>query len=49
MPEALEQLGVVDVEQAVEELKQHSEKALKCLWCISYHPRVLPALNRQAA
>jgi len=48
MPETLWQLGVVDVEQAVEGLKQHSDKAVKRLRCISHHARILPVLNHQA-
>lgn len=45
MPEAPQQLGAVDVEQAVGQLKQHSVRALKCLRCISYHAG---ALHQQA-
>lgn len=35
--EAPQQLGVLDVKQASEKLKQHSDKAWKYLWCLTTH------------
>lgn len=41
-----QQLAVLDVEQAEEELKQHSDKAWKCLRCLTAHGFSLSLFTR---